>query len=108
MFQPNTPKVEEITTADLKERLEKGERLLVVDVREADEYAAGHVPGALHKPLGQIQSWAQELDKDAEILLFCRSGNRSGRAYLFLQTQGFTKLKNVAGGILNWQGPVEK
>lgn len=108
MFTPFGPRIEEISTAELQTRLEKGEKLVIIDVREPDEYAAGHVPGAVLKPLGQIQTWARELDKDEEILLFCRSGNRSSQAYRYLHSQGFTKLKNVAGGILDWRGPVEK
>lgn len=108
MFNPFGPRVEEISTTDLQNRVEKGEKLILIDVREPEEYAAGHVPGAVLKPLGQIQTWAGELNKEDEILLFCRSGNRSGQAWRYLHSQGFTKLKNVAGGILEWRGPVEK
>jgi rhodanese-related sulfurtransferase len=76
---------------------------LVVDVREMDEWSAGHVPGATHIPLGQMAFRQAELPRDAEILLFCRSGNRSGLAAQQLRRVGFSRAINVRGGLIAWQ-----
>lgn len=97
-----------VSTGDLQVRLEKGEKLTVIDVREGWEYGEGHVPGSLHRPLGQIQRWASELDKHAEVFLICRTGARSGSAYQYLQSLGFKNVKNVSGGIITWRGAVER
>lgn len=102
------PKMNTISTADLQARLEKGEKVTVVDVREPWEYAEGHVPGSVLKPLGQIRTWANELKKDDEILLICRTASRSAMAYQYLNSMGFTNLKNVSGGIITWRGTVER
>jgi rhodanese-related sulfurtransferase len=97
-----------VTTSELMERLEKGEKLTVIDVREPWEYAEGHVSGSLLRPLGQIRAWAAEFDKNTEIFLICRTGARSGSAYQFLQTLGFKSLRNVSGGIITWRGAVDR
>jgi phage shock protein E len=79
-------------------------------VRELDEWRAGHVAGATHIPLGELAAHLGEIPRDRELLLFCRSGNRSGRATQFLHQQGFTQARNVEGGIIAWTGhgfPVE-
>jgi len=97
-----------ISTAELQERLEKGEKLTVIDVREPWEYAEGHVPGAVLKPLGQIRTWAGQLRKDDEILLICRTASRSTMAYQFLTRLGFNNVKNVSGGMVTWRGKVAR
>ncbi len=86
---------------------------LVLDVREDNEYAAGHIPHARHIPLGQLGSRLKELEKfkDKPILVTCRSGQRSLRACHLLKKQGFEKASNQAGGILAWEQanlPVER
>lgn len=100
------PKINSISTTELQERLEKGEKLTIIDVREPWEYAEGHVPGAILKPLGEIRTWANQLPKQDEILLICRTASRSAMAYQFLSRMGFTNLKNVAGGMVAWRGKV--
>ena len=102
------PKMASISTAELQGRLEKGEKLTVIDVREPWEYAEGHVPGAVLKPLGQIRSWANELKKEDEILLICRTASRSAMAYQFLNRLGFQNVKNVTGGMVTWRGSVAR
>ncbi|MBY6275036.1 rhodanese-like domain-containing protein [Symbiobacterium thermophilum] len=102
------PRIESITTAELQARLERGERPKIIDVREPWEYAEGHVPGAVLKPLGQIRTWARELDRNEEILLICRTASRSAVAYQFLKRLGFTNVKNVAGGMVTWRGEVAR
>lgn len=94
-----------ITTAELKERLSKGEKLNLVDVREPSEHNEFNIGGELI-PLGKIQSMdvdQLEAFKDKELILYCRSGNRSGQACQILDMLGFTNTKNLQGGMLAWK-----
>jgi len=97
--------METITVDEVKRRMDSGEKLHLVDVREPNENAEFNIGGIL-LPLGMIQSMqTDEIDdlKDEEVILYCRSGNRSGRAAMFLETMGFTNTKNLSGGMLAWQ-----
>lgn len=78
---------------------------VVLDVREQSEYDAGHVINSRLIPVGQIRERVGELEKFRErpIVVLCRSGNRSANAAAFLKKEGFTKVHNLAGGILAWQ-----
>jgi rhodanese-related sulfurtransferase len=94
-----------ITVELLKARMDAGEKLNLIDVREPNEYQEFNI-GARLVPLGKIQSMqADELDdlKDEEVILHCRSGKRSATAAMFLETMGFTNTVNVEGGMLAWQ-----
>lgn len=94
-----------ITPEEVKARLNAGENLNLVDVREPDERAAFNI-GGLFVPLGKIQAMqTDELDdlKNEETIIYCRSGNRSGQACLILETMGFTNVKNLVGGMNDWQ-----
>ena len=94
-----------ITVEQLKARMDAGEKLNLIDVREPNEYQEFNI-GAKLVPLGKIQSMqADELDdlKDEEVILHCRSGKRSATAAMFLETMGFTNTVNVEGGMLAWQ-----
>ena len=94
-----------ITVEELKKRLDAGEKLHIVDVREPHEKADFDIGGVLI-PLGQIQSMQiDEIEdlKDKEVILYCRSGNRSGQACMFLDAMGFKNTKNLVGGMLAWQ-----
>ncbi len=102
------PRMNNVSTAELQARLENGEKPIIIDVREPWEYAEGHVPGSVLKPLGNIRSWANEFNKKDEILLICRTASRSSMAYQYLQAMGFTNVKNVSGGIITWRGAVER
>jgi len=76
---------------------------VLVDVREADEWAAGHAPGAVHIPLGELPSRLGELpETDDAVAVVCRSGGRSARAVQWLAHQGYDVV-NVEGGMLEWQ-----
>jgi rhodanese-related sulfurtransferase len=97
--------MDNITVEELKQRLDTGEKLNIVDVREPHENAEFNIGGIL-LPLGQIQSMQiDELEdlKDKELILYCRSGNRSGQACMFLDAMGFKNTRNLAGGMLAWE-----
>ncbi|AOV06555.1 rhodanese-like domain-containing protein [Sporosarcina ureilytica] len=98
--------MKEITPSEVQERLESGETLHLVDVREDDEVAEGIIPGALHIPLGEVAERVNELDKSKSYILICRSGGRSGRATEFLEAQGYDAT-NMTGGMLEWEGATE-
>ena len=97
--------MQNITPEELKNRLDAGEKISLVDVREPAENAEFNIGGQL-VPLGKIQAMdADELDslKDEEVIVYCRSGNRSGQAGLILETMGFRNVKNLTGGMLAWK-----
>ena len=94
-----------ITVEELKKRMDAGENLHILDVREPAEYAEFNI-GAKLVPLGKIQTMQiDELDgwQDEEVIIHCRSGKRSVTACQFLETMGFTNTVNVLGGVLDWQ-----
>lgn len=95
------------SAADLQGRLGQADAPFLLDVREPAEFAEARVKGALLMPLGQVPTEWQTLPKDREIAVICRSGARSGRAVAFLKQQGLNAV-NVEGGMLAWQGPVER
>ncbi|KJY81884.1 sulfurtransferase [Vibrio galatheae] len=70
---------------------------MVVDVRTEQEFAAGHLDQAVNFPLSELEKHFAHIDKDTQIVLYCRSGNRSGQAYQYLKSQGFTNLHNAGG-----------
>ena len=94
-----------ITVEELKARMDAGEKLNLIDCREPHEYAEFNI-GANLIPLGKFQTFQiDELEhlKNEEVIIHCRSGNRSGQACMLLDTMGFTNTKNVVGGMLEWQ-----
>ncbi|WP_026770494.1 rhodanese-like domain-containing protein [Asinibacterium sp. OR53] len=94
-----------ITVEALKAKLDAGETINLVDVREPHENAEFNIGGLL-LPLGKIQTMqVDEIDdlKDQEVFIYCRSGNRSGQACLILETMGYKHVVNVTGGMLAWQ-----
>lgn len=94
-----------ITVEEVKARIDAGEKINIVDVREPHENAEFNIGGKLI-PLGKIQTMqVDELDeyKNEELILYCRSGNRSGQACMILDMLGFTNTKNLIGGMLSWQ-----
>jgi rhodanese-related sulfurtransferase len=97
--------MQNITPEEVKERLDRGEQLNLVDVREPHERAEFNI-GGVHIPLGQVQMMqVDELEnlKNEEVIVYCRSGNRSGQAAMILDTLGFANTKNLSGGMLAWQ-----
>uniref|UniRef100_A0A7C2WID6 Rhodanese-like domain-containing protein n=1 Tax=Thermorudis sp. TaxID=1969470 RepID=A0A7C2WID6_9BACT len=92
--------VPEVTPEEALRRQQAG--ALIVDVREPEEWRAGHIPGAVHVPLGELGSRLHELDAERELILVCRSGNRSARATVLLQQAGFRQVYNLSGGLIAW------
>jgi rhodanese-related sulfurtransferase len=99
--------IKEITAEELKKKLESGEKLNLIDVREDEEVALGMIPGAKHIKMGDIPSRLDEFNKDEEYIFICRSGNRSGHVCFYLQNMGY-KVRNMVGGMLAWDGEVTK
>lgn len=101
------PDVDVKTVAEVKDRPD----VLVLDVREQWEYNEMHIPGITLIPMNSVPSRLSEIPKDKEVIVTCRSGNRSGQVVDFLREQGFTNVHNMTGGIVAWQAaglPVEK
>ncbi len=93
---------------DLQSKIEAGENLTILDVREPAEFAFGHIPNAINIPLGDLEERMKELDKDNELHVICRTGNRSDLAAQKLTEKGFPNVKNVIPGMSTWEGPTDK
>ncbi|MEJ7821308.1 MAG: rhodanese-like domain-containing protein [Chitinophagaceae bacterium] len=94
-----------ITAEEVKQRLDAGEKLNLIDVREPHENAEFNIGGTLF-PLGKVQSMQiEDIEnlRNEEVICYCRSGNRSGIAAMVLEQMGFTNTKNLEGGMLGWQ-----
>ncbi|RUS45700.1 sulfurtransferase TusA family protein [Cohnella sp. AR92] len=97
-----------MTTEELQAKLDGGEAIVVLDVREPAEYAFQHVKGAVSIPFGELESRAGELSSDASIAVICRTGTRSDLACQLLQEKGFANVANVLPGMTGWNGPTSK
>ena len=95
-----------IQPKEVQAKLEAGEAIKLIDVREVDEVEAGHIPGIIHIPLGLLEFKMNELDKNEPYIMVCRSGGRSGQATAFLESHGYDVM-NMAGGMLAWTGEVK-
>ncbi|TVY01038.1 rhodanese-like domain-containing protein [Paenibacillus cremeus] len=95
----------ELFPNEVLDRIKRKEQVNILDVREPDEWESGHIPGAKHIPLGQINRALNELDPKKETIVVCRSGNRSGRACEYLYGLGYNVV-NMLGGMLEWSGDV--
>ncbi|MCP4357003.1 MAG: rhodanese-like domain-containing protein [Chloroflexi bacterium] len=101
------PDVDVQTVAAVKDR----DDVLVLDVREQWEYDEGHIPNITLIPMGEIPNRLDEIPTDKEVIITCRSGNRSNQIATFLRDQGYTNIHNMQGGILDWEAaglPVDK
>ena len=100
--------VEEITAIELKERMDVGDDIQLIDVRQPEEFAFAKIEGAKLIPLGELMSRISEIDPTRETVFQCKSGVRSARAVEMLQQMGFQgNMKNLRGGITAWSNEVD-
>ena len=97
----------EIDVVELKEKIDRGDKFTLIDVREPHEYKICSIPGARLIPLGEFPQHVGEFDKDDDIVIHCRSGMRSAKACGVLRAAGFQQVRNVVGGILAWSDKVD-
>jgi adenylyltransferase/sulfurtransferase len=106
--QQTQPTMEEITATELKQRLDRGDDIQIIDVREPHEYEIGQIPNSKLIPLGQVLTRMNEIDPNRETVVHCKMGGRSAKAIDALQRSGFTgRLSNLAGGITAWSNEVD-
>lgn len=98
---------DEVTARELKTELDAGTPIVIVDVREPQEYQINKIAGSLLIPLGELPQRYEELDRNATIVCQCKSGARSAKATAFLRTMGFPNVRNLTGGILGWIDQVD-
>lgn len=100
--------MKEITVQELKEKKESGDDFFLLDVREGFEYMISNLDGE-NIPLGDLQARLGEIEnhKDAELVVMCRSGNRSGKAIDLLEKEGFSNIYNLKGGITAWSKEID-
>ena len=96
-----------LTSRELKAELDRGDEVVIVDVREPQEYQINRVPGSILIPLGDLPKRYVELDPNANIVTQCKSGMRSAKAQDFLRSKGFTRVRNLTGGVLGWIDQVD-
>jgi phage shock protein E len=98
------PQVEyrDVTVEETKSLIEGKLSLVVLDVRTPSEYGDGHIEGAINIPVDDLERRLGELDPGDELLVYCRTGNRSARAVRLLEENGFTNVFHMAGGIMAW------
>jgi len=96
--------ITDISVIELKKRLDAGEKINLIDVREQFEYDEFNLGGELI-PLGTLPGKLEDLEtlREEEVIVHCRSGARSGTAKMFLAQSGFTNVRNLIGGVLDWQ-----
>ena len=96
-----------LTSRELKSELDRGDEVVIVDVREPQEYQINRLPGSILIPLGDLPKRYVELDPNANIVTQCKSGMRSAKAQDFLRSKGFTRVRNLTGGVLGWIDQVD-
>lgn len=105
----NPSAVPEITASELKARLDAGDTPLLVDVREPYEAGIADLPehGQLRIPTGDLMARMKEVDPEREVVVYCRSGNRSAWATMVLRQSGYERVLNLKGGVLAWREEVD-
>jgi len=96
-----------IDAVELKEKIDRGDKFVLLDVREPHEYQIAKIPGSILIPLGDLGKRMGELDKDADIVAQCKSGGRSAKAVDLLKQNGFRNVRNMTGGITAWSEKVD-
>ena len=104
-------RIREVTPQQVNERLSRGDKFVLLDVREPNEWNLGRVPGAVHIPRGIMETSIEaRVPRDAEVVIYCAGGNRSALAADTLQEMGYTNVSSMSGGFKDWAGmggPVE-
>jgi LPXTG-site transpeptidase (sortase) family protein len=95
--------VENISVEEIYEIMTGGEDYILLDVRTPEEFSEGHLEGAVHIPVNELEGRLAELSKDKPIIVYCKSGGRSSTAANLLVENGFTQIYNMSGGILDWE-----
>ena len=96
-----------LTSRELKAELDRGDDIVIVDVREPQEFQINRLPGSILIPLGELPKRYVELDPNANLVMQCKSGMRSAKAQDFLRSKGFTRVRNLTGGVLGWIDQVD-
>jgi adenylyltransferase/sulfurtransferase len=99
--------IREMPVKELKSRRERGENLLVIDVREEWELQLARIPDVVHVPMNQLPARLGEFSRDAETIVMCHAGGRSLRVAHYLANQGFTNVANLTGGISAWSQEID-
>ena len=108
MDQATAQPMPEISATELKQRLDNGDDIQIIDVREANEVAVAKLPNSKHIPLAQVLNRMEEIDPSRETVVHCKMGGRSARAIEALKRSGFTgNLLNLKGGITAWSNDVD-
>lgn len=95
--------IPEITASELRERQARGERFVLLDVRDQPEVNLGKIPGALHISRGTLEGKVEAvIPRDADVVIYCASGNRSALAAVTLRAMGYRTVASLAGGIRDW------
>jgi adenylyltransferase/sulfurtransferase len=97
----------EVTPRELQGRLSRGEEVQLIDVREQFEWDIARIPGARLVPLATLPDVVDTLDRDQEVVVYCKGGSRSRAAASHLADAGFARVANLSGGILRWQAEVD-
>ena len=96
-----------IDPTEVKQKLDRGDDFMLIDVREPHEYQIARIPGAKLIPLGELPKHLNELDRDTEIVMHCKSGGRSQQAVDLLKANKFSNVRNMTGGITAWSDKVD-
>jgi rhodanese-related sulfurtransferase len=106
--QANNQQMPEMTATELKQKLDQGADIQIIDVREPNEYAFARIPNSIHIPLAQVVTRMSEIDPQRETVVHCKTGGRSASAIHALQQAGFKgTLANLKGGITAWSNEVD-
>lgn len=97
----------DFTPLELKRRLDAGEELVIIDVREPSEWQIGHLEGARHIPMARVQAEVESLDGSAGTVVYCHHGMRSATVAVWLRRSGFQRVHNLIGGIDRWSVEVD-
>jgi sulfur-carrier protein adenylyltransferase/sulfurtransferase len=108
MSQATQQPMPEVSATELRQRMDQGDDIQIIDVREANEVAVAKLPNSVHIPLGQVINRMSEIDPNRETVVHCKMGGRSAKAIEALQRSGFSgKLLNLKGGITAWSNEVD-